>query len=155
MSQATPAGPPASALQRAARSTDPLAELASLLGQGLAFPPRVGGDGRMQWAIGETSVTDAITIILGTNPGERIGLPRFGAGLDRFLFEGNNPGTHARIAEAIATALKAAEPRIQLESIRVEADPSSPETALATIHWRLVASGAAGRATVSVPVGRA
>lgn len=155
MSEVNPSGLPASVLQQAARMPERMAEQARLLGQGLAFPPRIGGDGRLQWAVGEASITDAITIILGTNPGERIGLPRFGAGLDRFLFEGNTAGTHARIAEAIATALKAAEPRIQLESILVEADPSSPETALATIHWRLVASGAAGRATVAVPVGRA
>ena len=154
MTGSTPSGLPASALQQAARTPARVAAQARLLGQGLAFPPRVGGDGRLQWAVGEASITDAIAIILGTSPGERIGLPRFGAGLDRFLFEGNNAGTHARIAEAIGTALKAAEPRIQLESISVGADASSPETAIATIHWRLVASGSAGVATVAVPVGR-
>jgi phage baseplate assembly protein W len=154
MSDASPTGLPASALQFAARAPERLREQARLLGQGLAFPPRVGGDGRLQWAVGEASITDAIAIILGTSPGERVGLPRFGAGLDRFLFEGNNAGTHARIAEAIGTALKAAEPRIQLESISVGADAISPETAVATIHWRLVASGTAGEATVAVPVGR-
>ena len=98
MSDASPTGLPASALQFAARAPERLREQARLLGQGLAFPPRVGGDGRLQWAVGEASITDAIAIILGTSPGERVGLPRFGAGLDRFLFEGNNAGTHARIA---------------------------------------------------------
>lgn len=147
-------GLPATPLQVAARAPSRQGEQARLLGQGLAFPPRVGGNGRLQWAVGEASITDAIAVILGTCPGERIGLPRFGAGLDRFLFEGNNAGTHARIAEAIATALKAAEPRIQLESISVGADPASPETAIATLYWRLVASGTAGQASVAVPVGR-
>jgi phage baseplate assembly protein W len=154
MNEANRTGLPATPLQLAARAPQRLGEQARLLGQGLAFPPRVGGDGRLQWAVGETSITDAIAIILGTSPGERIGLPRFGAGLDRFLFAGNNAGTHARIAEAIGTALKASEPRIQLDSIQVGADPVSSETAIATIHWRLVASGAAGQATVSVSVGR-
>lgn len=154
MNEANRSGLPATPLQQAARAPERLGEQARLLGQGLAFPPRVGSDGRLQWAVGEASITDAITVILGTSPGERIGLPRFGAGLDRFLFEGNTAGTHARIAEAIATALKAAEPRIQLESISVGADPSSSETAIATIHWRLVASGAAGRASLSIAVGR-
>ncbi len=146
---------PASPLLAAARAPALVAEQARLLGQGIAFPPRIGGDGRLEWAVGETSITDAIAIILGTSPGERIGLPRFGAGLDRFLFEGNNAGTHARIADAIGTALKAAEPRIRLESISVGADPASPETAIATICWRLVASGTAGEASLAVPVGRA
>lgn len=154
MNEANRTGLPATPLQLAARAPERFAEQARLLGQGLAFPPRVGGDGRLQWAVGEASITDAIAIILGTSPGERIGLPRFGAGLDRFLFEGNNAGTHARIAEAIGTALKALEPRIQLDSIQVGADPVSSETAIATIYWRLVASGAAGQATVSVSVGR-
>ena len=140
MNEANRTGLPATPLQLAARAPERFAEQARLLGQGLAFPPRVGGDGRLQWAVGEASITDAIAIILGTSPGERIGLPRFGAGLDRFLFEGNNAGTHARIAEAIGTALKALEPRIQLDSIQVGADPVSSETAIATIYWRLVAS---------------
>lgn len=154
MSGTVASGLPATPLQIAARAPARQSEQARLLGQGLAFPPRIGGDGRLQWAVGEASITDAIAVILGTSPGERIGLPRFGAGLDRFLFEGNNAGTHARIAEAIGNALKAAEPRIQLESISVGADAASPETAIATIFWRLVASGAAGQASVAVPVGR-
>lgn len=154
MSDATLSGLPASPLQVAANAVARSSEQARLLGQGLAFPPRVGGDGRLQWAVGEASITDSIAIILGTSPGERIGLPRFGAGLDRFLFEGNNAGTHARIAQAIAAALNAAEPRIRIETIAVGADATSPETAIATIHWRLVASGVAGEANVAVAVGR-
>ena len=154
MNEVNRTGLPATPLQLAARAPERSGEEARLLGQGLAFPPRVGPDGRLQWAVGEASITDAITLILGTSPGERIGLPRFGAGLDRFLFEGNTASTHARIAEAIATALKAAEPRIQLDAIAVGADPASAETAIATIHWRLVASGAAGQASVAVAVGR-
>ena len=155
MNDSTRSGLPATPLQQAASSQRRLEGQARLLGQGLAFPPRVGGDGRLQWAVGEASITDAIRIILGTNPGERIGLPRFGAGLDRFLFAGNTAATHARIAEAIASALKAAEPRIQLDSIEVDADPNESETAIAIIRWRLVASGASGSATLAVPVGRA
>jgi phage baseplate assembly protein W len=154
MTGATPSGLPASPLAATAATAARGSEQARLLGQGLAFPPRVGGDGRLQWAAGETSITDAIAIILGTSPGERIGLPRFGAGLDQFLFEGNNAGTHARIAQAIAAALGAAEPRIRIETITVSASPTSPETAIATLCWRLVASGAAGEASVAVAVGR-
>ena len=58
-----------------------------IFGQGMAFPPRVGPDGRTAWSVGETNVHESIRIILSTDPGERLRLPAFGAGLRRFLEE--------------------------------------------------------------------
>ena len=70
-------------------------------GKSLAFPPRVGSDGRMRWSEGETNIRESIRIVLSTDKEERIALPDFGAGLMRFLFEPNNTATHARISHAI------------------------------------------------------
>lgn len=126
----------------------------SPFGKSLGFPPRVGPDGRMRWSEGETNVRESIAIILKTEAGERIQLADFGAGLGRYLFEPNNPATHVRIAASIEDALKAWEPRIALDGVEVTPDPTDTTAALATIAYRLVATGAAERTSVSIPLGR-
>ena len=37
----------------------------NLLGRGIAFPPRVGSDGRLAWSEGEANIRDAIRVIDG------------------------------------------------------------------------------------------
>ena len=123
-----------------------------IFGQGMAFPPRVGPDGRMAWSVGETNVHESIRIILSTEPGERLRLPAFGAGLRRFLFEPNTLATHTLIKQAIGEALKRWEPRIQLESVEVAADERDTETAIATLTYRLVATQVQERLSVAVNV---
>ena len=123
-----------------------------IFGQGMAFPPRVGPDGRMAWSVGETNVHESIRIILSTDPGERLRLPAFGAGLRRFLFEPNTLATHTLIKQAIGEALKRWEPRIQLESVEVVADDQDTETAIATLTYRLVATQVQERLSVAVSV---
>jgi phage baseplate assembly protein W len=129
--------------------------MTSPFGKSVAFPPRVDATGRMLWSEGERNIQESIAIILRTDPNERVGLPRFGAGLTAFLFEPNNAATHARIAHAIDTALKALEPRIAVETVDVSADPQASETAVATIAYRLVATGAAQSVALNVPLAAA
>lgn len=124
-------------------------------GKSLGFPPRVGPDGSLAWSEGETNIRESIRIILSTDQGERIALADFGAGLMRFLFEPNTAGTHARIAHAVSTALERWEPRIAVESVDVDADPKDATSAIATIGYRLVASGARERTSVAVPTAAA
>lgn len=126
----------------------------SPFGKSLGFPPRVGADGRMLWSEGEANVRESIGIILKTEPGERVQLADFGAGLGRYLFEPNIAATHVRLAASIEDSLKRWEPRIALDGVEVLPDPSDPTAALATIAYRLVATGAAERTSVSIPLGR-
>ena len=126
--------------------------MTSAFGKGVAFPPRVDANGRMLWSEGERNIEESIAIILRTDPNERVGQPRFGTGLTTFLFEPNNAATHARIAHAIDGALRKWEPRIAVETVDVAADPQAAETAIATIAYRLVATGAAQRVAIDVPL---
>ncbi|HEX8381415.1 MAG TPA: GPW/gp25 family protein [Allosphingosinicella sp.] len=126
--------------------------MTSPFGKGIAFPPRVGANGRMLWSQGERNIQESIAIILKTEPGERAQLQRFGTGLSAFLFEPNNAATHARIAHAIGAALKKWEPRIAVEQVDVAADPKAGETAVATIAYRLVATGGVERVAIDVPL---
>lgn len=125
---------------------------ADLYGRGLAFPIRVGGDGRLAWSAGEANVRESLQLVLLTGSGERLRRPDFGAGLERFLFEPNIPSTWRAIEERIRKSLERWEPRLRIESIVVGADPDNPEAALATLAFTLVASGESGRTTLAIPV---
>jgi len=126
--------------------------MSSPFGKGLAFPPRVDASGRMLWSQGERNIQESIAVILRTDLNERVQLPGFGTSLNAFLFEPNNAATHARIAHAIDAALKKWEPRITVEAVDVAADAKATETAIATITYRLVATGAAQRVAIDVPL---
>lgn len=124
----------------------------SPFGRGVGFPLRVGSAGRIIWSEGERDIEQSIGIILKTDNEERIGLPSFGASLSAFLFEPNNAATHARVAHAIQTALKKWEPRIAVDAVEVAPSLEMGDAAIATIAYRLVATGSASTIAVSVPV---
>jgi phage baseplate assembly protein W len=129
--------------------------MTSIFGQGISFPPRVGADGRFVWSDGEGNIRECITVVLKTEPGERVGVPDFGAGLGRFLFEPNTPATHARVRDAIQRALARWERRIQVEAVEVGVDAGDAGAALATVTYRLVATSARERISLNVPLAAA
>ena len=126
--------------------------MSSIFGQSMSFPPRVGADGRFVWSSGEANIRESIAVILKTEPGERVGVPDFGAGLAQFLFEPYNVATHTSMQDAIQRALARWERRIQVESIDVAAHPGEAETAIATITYRLVATAARERISLAIPL---
>lgn len=121
-----------------------------IFGRGISFPPRVSADGRMAWSEGEQNIRESIRIILLTEERERINLSGFGGGLGQFLFEPNTVMTRHLIQERIASALKAWEPRIQVESVDVVPDPADTQSAIATITYHLVATQARERVSLAV-----
>jgi phage baseplate assembly protein W len=123
-----------------------------ILGRGVAFPPRVGTDGRVAFSEGEPNIREGIEIVLRTNQRERLRLPEFGAGLERFLFEPNTTATRRQIEDRIAKSLQSWEPRIVVQSIAVDEDPDDPQAAIATIDYRLIATQSSERVSVSVAV---
>jgi phage baseplate assembly protein W len=125
------------------------------LGKSMSFPLRVAADGRIAWSEGEANIRESIAVILQTERRERINLADFGAGLGLFLFEPNNPATHARIAHQIEDSLGRFEPRIVLDQVDVREDERDATAAVAVIAYRLVATGAAERVSLSVRLGQA
>jgi uncharacterized protein len=72
-------------------------------GRHLAFPFRIGSDGRtLAPADLDAHVKGELVQLLLTNPGERPFLPDFGGGLRRLVFEGNSEVT-AAVAKATIT----------------------------------------------------
>lgn len=112
-----------------------------LFGRGISFPPRVGPDGRVAWSEGEVNIREAIRIILLTERQERLRLPEFGGSLNGFLFEPNTVSTRHLIEDRIASELEKWEPRVKVETVEVDQDAGDPEAAVATITYKLVATG--------------
>ncbi len=125
-------------------------ESGRMFGRGMAFPPRVGSDGRVAWSEGELNVRESIQVILLTERRERLMLPEFGGGLSGYLFEPNTVTTRRLIKDRIQRALEQWEPRIAVESVEVEADPQDSQAAVATITYQLVATQTRERVTLGV-----
>ena len=121
-----------------------------ILGKGISFPPRIGADGRVVWSEGEENVRESIRVILMTELNERIHLPEFGGGLNRFLFEPNTVTTRQLIRDRIMKALAQWEPRITVQSVTVEPDPEDLQAAIATIYYTLVATAISERVSLTV-----
>ncbi len=119
----------------------PLGDEGEVFGRGMAFPPRVGPDGRMVWSSGPSNVRESLRVVLLTAPGERVMLPGFGGGLGAFLHQPNVATTHRRIEAAITDAVQRFEPRVRLAAVDVAPADDDPEAAVATLRYALVTSG--------------
>jgi len=126
---------------------------ASIFGRGISFPPRVGADGRLAWSEGEENIRESIRVILMTEQQERIMLPEFGGGLSRYLFEPNTVATRTLIADRIKKALGLWEPRIAIETVKVDEDPNDPQAAIVTIQYKLVATQSVERMDMNIRLG--
>jgi len=125
----------------------------AIYGRSLAFPVRVDANGRIAWSEGAQNIRESIRLILLTNPGERVRLPDFGAGLQPLLFEPNTPARHRELRDRIEKALARWEPRIRVQAARVEADPDDAEAAIVTLEYELVATRSRERLTLNVGLG--
>lgn len=114
----------------------------AFLGIGWAFPPRLERDGSVAQASYEEDVRQAIRIILGTNPGERIMRPDFGAGLKSFVFEPVNTSTLALVKTRVEEALVDWEPRINVEAVKVQPDSFERDRILIEVSYRIRSSNA-------------
>jgi uncharacterized protein len=98
----------------------------SFLGVGWAFPVRPADGGGIELSAYDEDVREAVKIVLGTDPGERVMRPTFGAGLNALVFEPLSTTTIALVKHRVETALVTWEPRIDVLAVRVTAgDPSS------------------------------
>jgi len=112
----------------------------STSGRHLAFPFRIGSDGR---TVAPPDITDhvrgEVIQLLLTAPGERPFLPSFGAGLKRLVFERNDP-----VAAGLAKATVSRNlsrwlgHRVVVEVLEVDASES---TLLVDLRYRIVATG--------------
>lgn len=109
-------------------------------GRHLAFPFRIGSDGR---TVAPADISDHVRgeliQLLLTAPGERPFLPSFGAGLKRLVFERNDPVAAGLANATVSRNLsKWLGQRVTVESLKVDAIDAELDVQLS---YRIVATG--------------
>jgi len=95
----------------------------NFLGKGIGFPVRLDAKGNLALSEFEQNIEEAMQIIIGTAPGERIMRPEFGCRVHDFVFYPNNSATAALVSFYVREALQKWEPRI--DNIEVTAYPDT------------------------------
>jgi phage baseplate assembly protein W len=96
----------------------------AFLGVGWSYPVRADPGSDVSMSAYDADVREAVLIILGTSPGERLMRPDFGAGLNALVFEPMNTTTLALARHHVEEALVLWEPRIDGVVVDVAADAS-------------------------------
>ena len=97
-----------------------MSSFADFIGQGLAFPMRVDGSGRLAMSRGGEDIERYLRVVLGTAKGERVMRPNFGCAIWDLLFEPINENTLGLMAQAVRDSVSQWEPRAELEEVTVE-----------------------------------
>lgn len=110
-----------------------------LIGTGWAFPPHIDHRGGIAQASGLNDIDQAILIILGTAPGQRVMRPNFGCRIHELAFAPINTQTIGLARRYVEEALGWWEPRIDVLDVVVETDPAANAVGklLITITYRV------------------
>ncbi len=107
------------------------------LGQGLAFPLQMSQQGGLALARGEHDIEQAIRIILGTIPGERVMRPEFGCRVHELVFAPMNSATYSLAAYYVERALDRWEPRIRVQEVSPVPDSARDGVLLLEIKYEV------------------
>jgi phage baseplate assembly protein W len=110
-------------------------------------------NGQLVFPTLDQSVRDSIRIILTTRPGEQLMRPRFGAGLQNFLDDGNTISVRRQIQSTILDNLSAYETRIVVDRVDVDPIPNAPSEVHVQIYYRLLRTNAAQQVGITMQVG--
>jgi phage baseplate assembly protein W len=107
------------------------------IGQGLTFPLQISQQGGFALAHGVNDIEQAVRIILGTSPGERVMRPEFGCRIHELVFAPNNATTRRLLAYYVEEALDRWEPRITIREINATTDPARDGALLVEIKYEI------------------
>lgn len=108
------------------------------LGKGWAYPLRIDPvSGGIASAEAEADIHQAIRIILGTAPGERVMRPDFGCGIFELAFEVIDVATLTRVETTVREALTRYEARIELLSVRADPFEAANGMLLIELEYRI------------------
>lgn len=91
------------------------------LGRGWSFPPTFNiNTGGVEMLEEEADVASSLVILLGTAQGERVMLPQYGCNLDELIFENIDTRMKTLMMDKVESAILYHEPRIELESVKLD-----------------------------------
>ena len=111
------------------------------LGRGWSFPPTfdqaIAG---VEMLDQEVDVASSLHILLTTAQGERIMVPEYGCNLDELLFESLDTRTKTLMTDKIEAAIVYFEPRIELESVRLDDSGELEGVVLIEVIYRIIST---------------
>ncbi|URM88813.1 GPW/gp25 family protein [Streptomyces sp. MRC013] len=107
------------------------------LGTGWRFPILPDASGRLGYAVGEESVEHCLRALLLTGTGERVMRPDLGTRAHESVFEPGGVRNLRDLEDSIAAAVRAHEPRVELDEVRAEADPADPSRVTVSVVYRV------------------
>jgi phage baseplate assembly protein W len=108
------------------------------LGKGWAYPVQVDrATGGVEVSEYDADIHQAIRIILGTAPGERLMRPDFGCGIHDLVFEVMDTATLTRVETTVREALVKYEARIEVMSVNVDPFYAADGKLLVEIDYRI------------------
>ncbi|MCI5131019.1 MAG: hypothetical protein D3904_05720 [Candidatus Electrothrix sp. EH2] len=108
------------------------------IGRGWSFPPAFNrGTAGVEMLEQEADIASSLEILLSTAPGERVMLPQYGCNMDELLFENLDTRMKTLMADKIESAILYHEPRIELESVRLDDSRELEGVVLIEIDYRV------------------
>ena len=92
------------------------------IGRGWSFPVHVDATGGIALSSDAREIEESITLILSTAPGERPMRPELGCAVHDYAFAPADAATAGAIGDAVRTALRFWEPRIDVTGVAVTFD---------------------------------
>lgn len=113
-----------------------------LIGRGWAFPVGVDATGGIALSSMQPEINEAIAIIIGTSPGERVMRPTFGCRIHELVFAPNDPSTYGLARRYVLEALGMWEPRIEVIDVQIEPSDTERDEGLLNIvvHYKVRAT---------------
>jgi len=108
-----------------------------LLGRGWRFPILPDPTGSLGYVDGDDNVEQSLRVLLLTQLGERVMRPDFGCAAPRLLFAPASLHFLAALETTVREAVRDFEPRIDLETVRAEADAVEENRITVAIAYRV------------------
>ncbi|OAD91969.1 hypothetical protein A7A78_10185 [Aequorivita soesokkakensis] len=94
----------------------------TFLGEGWSFPPHFDKKtGELVTTAGVVDINKSLEILLSTRLGERVMLPNYGCNLEELLFQPLDVTLKTYVTELIKTAILYYEPRIDTQTVTLDA----------------------------------
>jgi uncharacterized protein len=107
------------------------------LGTGWRFPILPDEAGRLSYAVGEVSIEHCLRALLLTATGERVMRPDFGTTAQESVFAPGSVQNLRDLERSIADAVRTYEPRVELDSVRAEADQADESRVTVSVEYRI------------------
>ncbi|MEU3449862.1 GPW/gp25 family protein [Streptomyces thermolilacinus] len=107
------------------------------LGTGWRFPVLPDASGRLGYAVGEESIEHCLRALLLTGTGDRVMRPDLGTRAHELVFAPGSVQNLRDLENSVAEAVRAHEPRVELDEVRAEADPADPTRITVSVVYRV------------------